>query len=164
MKLKRLMIIEIATIFIALFLVIFLVEVSPLLASSNPDSSISTYKQKLFAEGTATLTPGQRATARALTTFSYSNYDPAIIVLDILFLSWQNPGNISIYCNDRYLATIYATPEKPKMTLNVFSLSGLDWVESPTLTTSSAINRVVFASEVGYEGSFSYSLYIRGSR
>jgi hypothetical protein len=161
LKLKKLFVIEIAAIVVVIAVLLLLVEVSPFLASSKPNSSVAVYDQKEFAKSVATLTRGQRATV----AFNYSTYDPSILVLNILFQSWKTPGNLSIYCNVKLLTTIFATPEKSQITLNVVSLSGLDWVDSPNLTSPNAINRIIFVSdENGYEGTFSYELYIRGSR
>jgi hypothetical protein len=161
-KLQRLFIIEIAVIIVAVVAILIFVQVSPFLASSKPDSSVDVFDQKEFASGNATLTTGQRVGA----SFNYSTYDPAILVLDLAFQSWQQPGNLSIYCNTKRLTTIYASQEKPQVTFNIISLSGLDWVDAPTLPGKGAVNRISFASEVenGYEGSFSYELYVRGSR
>lgn len=161
MKLKKLFIIEIAAIVVVVVVLLLLVEVSPFLTSSRPDSSIAVYDQKEFAEGSVTLAKGQRATVG----FNYSTYDPSILVLNILFQDWQNPGKLSIYCNIKLLRTIYASPENPKVTLNVVSFSGLDWVDSPTLLSPNAINRIIFVSDAnGYEGTLNYELYVRGSR
>ena len=165
MRFKKLFAVEIVLLVAIVAALLFLVEVFPFLASSELSSSITVFSQRGFANDTVTLTAGQKATARAFVTFNYSTYDPSILVLDLLFNSWQNPGNLSIYCNDKIITTIYASSEKPQVTLNTVSFSGLDWVDSPTRASAGAINRIVFVSdENGYEGTFSYKLYMRGSR
>jgi hypothetical protein len=162
LKLKKLFIVEIAALVIAVVVLMFSIEGSPFLAASKPDSSVDVYAQKEFATGTATLTKGQRATA----SFNYSTYDPVILVLELKFQSWETPGNFSIYCNTKRLTSVYASPETPQLSLKAVSLSGLDWVDSPTLISPNAINRIIFVSEAenGYAGTFSYELYVRGSR
>ena len=165
MRFKRFFIVEIALLAAVVATLMFLVEVFPYLTSSKTGSSIDVYDQRTFAKDTVTLTTGQKATARAFVPFNYSTYDPSILVLDLLFQSWQNPGNLSIYCNDKIITTVYASSEKSQVTLNIVSFSGLDWVESPTRASTSTINRIVFASdENGYEGTFDYELFMRGSR
>ena len=162
MKLKRLFVVEIISIVILVVVLMIFVEGSPFLAASKPNSSVEIYDQKEFAKGTVTLTKGQRI----IVPFNYSTYDPAILVFEMQFQSWELPGNLSLYCNTKRLITVFASPKEPQISLKAVSLSGLDWVDSPTIVYPSAINRIILVSEAenGYVGTFSYELYIRGSR
>jgi hypothetical protein len=162
LKLKRLFAVEIAVTIIALVGVLFYVEVSPYLISSKPGASIGMYNEREFASKVATLTRGQ--TAR--TQFNYSSFDPAIIVLDVSFQSFQTPGDLTVYCNARRIATLYVAPDNPQVRLNVITVSGADWVSTTSTSTYAYGNEITFTSspQNGYAGTFEYKINIRGSR
>ena len=154
--------IEISTIIIIIASVVVVVEATPYFVSSSTSSSIGTYNQKVFAQGKETLILGQMAS----TQFNYSTYDPAILIIDLTFQDWQNPGVFSIYCNGRTIATILAEPNTPTVHITTFSVSGWDWVKPPSINSYTYGNEVSFASdpEKGYQGTFSYIISVRGSR
>jgi hypothetical protein len=162
LKLKKLFAVEIASAVIVLLVILVIVEVTPYLASANQNSQIGMYNQKEFAQGTVTLTQGQITSAQ----FNYSTYDPAILIVDISFQSWQNSGHLSLYCNGRLIATINASPDNPNVRFSTISVSGWDWVKPPSVNSYTYGNQVTFISdpENGYEGDFNYQISIRGSR
>jgi hypothetical protein len=162
LKLKKLFVAEIASVAIVLVVVLFSVEVIPYLASSATDSQIGIYNQKEYAKDTVFLTLGQTATAQ----FNYSTYDPAILVVDLAFQSWEIPGYMTLYCNGRIIATFLASPNNPTVRFTTISVSGWDWVKPPSNNALTYGNEVTFVSESesGYEGTFSYDIGIRGSR
>jgi hypothetical protein len=162
LKLKKLFAVEIAAVAIILVVIFIVVEVTPYLASANQNSQISIYTQKEFANGAATLVKGESASVR----FNYTTYDPAILIVDLAFQSWQTPGNLSLYCNGRIIATIQATPDNPKTRLSTISVSGFDIVKSPAPNSFTYGNELTFVSDLqyGYEGDFNYQISIRGSR
>jgi hypothetical protein len=162
LKLKKLLAIEIASAIIVLAVVLVVVEVTPYLSSSQANAQIGTFNEKVFAKGTLTLALGQSASAQ----FNYSTYDPAILVVDLTFQDWQVPGNLSMYCNGRLISTIYATPDNPTVRLTTISVSGWEWVKSPSIDSFTYGNEVTFVSDPadGFEGTFNYQIDIRGSR
>lgn len=162
MNLKKLFVVEIASIVIVVVLAIVLVEVTPYLASSKLNSSIGVFNQKEFAQGVVTLGVGQMASAQ----FNYSTFDPAILVVDLTFQNWQTPGVLSMYCNGRSIGRILATPNSPTVRITAISVSGWDWVKPPSINSFTYGNEITFVSEPenGYEGTFSYQVDIRGSR
>jgi hypothetical protein len=162
LKLKNLLVVEGTTAIAILVVVLVLVQFSPFLASTTEDSHINVYDEKVFATGNLTLAIGQTASAQ----FNYSTYDPAILVTNLVFRDWQTPGDLSVYCNGRLIATIHATPTNPTIQLTTISVSGWDWVKPPSLNAFTYGNEVTFASEPanGYAGTFSYQIDIRGSR
>ena len=168
-KLKKLLAIEISVAVIVLVTIMLLVEVTPYLASSRPDSQIGVYNQKLFAEGNATISAGQSVSA----WFNYSSFDPPILVFDLTFQNWQTPGALSIYCNGLCVTTIDASPNNPHMVLTAIGVSGLDIVKTradlvypapPSVYTYG--NQITFTPSPGngYQGSFNYKISLRGSR
>jgi hypothetical protein len=162
LNLKRLFAIEIGVAVVVIVLVVFFFEVTPYLASSKQSDSVGIYHQKMFAQGVTTLALGQQASAQ----FNYSTYDPAILVMYLSFQSWQTPGDLSVNCNGRRIATVHASPDNPTIQLTTVSVSGWDWVKPPSLDAYTYGNEVTFVSEPlgGYEGTFSYQIEIRGSR
>jgi hypothetical protein len=161
LKLKKLLLIEITSVITILALVMFLVEVSPILASSGESSHIDMYNEKVFTAGNLTLSLGEYAN----TQFNYSTYIPAILVLKLYFQNWITSGALSVYCNGRLIATIFASPNNPSVRLTTISTSGSDWVKPPSANSVTYENEVSFVSEPqnGYEGSFSFQISIRGS-
>jgi hypothetical protein len=162
LKLKGIFAVELISIVIIVVLVLIFVEVTPYLASANQNSSIGVYNQKLFVQGTARVSSSEIASAQ----FNYSTYDPAILVIDLTFKTWENPGPLSLLCNGRTIATILATPASPRAHFTTISVSGWDWVKPPSIDAYTYGNEVTFVPEPsgGYEGTFSYQISIRGSR
>lgn len=162
MNLRKIVTIEITVIVVVIAIVLLVVEGTPYFVSSSSNSSIGVYNQKEFAKGTETLGAGQTASAQ----FNYSSFDPAILVIDLTFQNWQNPGRLSMYCNGRNIATIFATPDNPTVRLTMISTSGWDWVKPPSINSYTYGNEVSFVSETenGYAGTFSYQIDIRGSK
>ncbi len=162
MKLKKLFIIEIALVAIVLVAAMVFVEVTPYLASASQNDSVGIYNERIFAEGTVTLSMGGSAGAQ----FNYSTYDPAILVIDLAFQTWDNSGFLSLYCNGRRIASFLASPQNPTVRLTTISVSGWEWVKPPSTNTYTYGNEVQFTSrsEDGYVGAFEYTISIRGSR
>ena len=164
MKLKKLIIAEIALVAVILVAAMIIIEGIPYLEASQQNSSITMYQEREYDKGSVTLAKGD--TAR--TYFNYSTYSPAILVFEISFESWQSPGNLTFYCNYESFGSIIATPEKPGISLTMISLSGADWVQTSSLTVRSPFeygNEITFSSESpnGYAGTFNYRIAIRGS-
>ncbi len=162
MNTKKLFAIEIASAVLVLTVILVIVEVTPYLSSSQANAQIGMYNEKVFAKGLVPLALGQTASAQ----FNYSTYDPAILVIDLAFQDWQIPGDLSLYCNGRLIATIHATPNNPTVRLTTISVSGWDWVKPPSINSFTYGNEVTFVSEpeTGFEGTFTYQIDIRGSR
>jgi hypothetical protein len=162
LKTKKLFAIEIASAVIVLTAILVIVEVSPYLSSSQANAQIGMYNERTYAKGLVTLALGQTSSAQ----FNYSTYDPAILVMDLAFQDWQIPGQLSLYCNGRLIATIRATPDNPNVRLSTISVSGWDWVKPPSINSFTYGNEVSFVSEPvdGFEGTFTYQIDIRGSR
>jgi hypothetical protein len=160
LKLKRLIIVEITLLAIALLLVATFVEMAPFLRPSKLSYSIGLYREREYARGNVTLAPGQRSSVR----FTYTSYDPAILTLDVEFLTWESPGYLVFRCNSRIFATVFASPENSQSSFIVVTFSGREWVEPPS--TMFGVNEISFESalENGYGGTFSYRTSIRGSR
>ena len=163
MKLRKLMLVEVTVVAIVLIIVMIFVEFTPYLVSSAQDESIGVYQGKEFRKGTATIAKGQSV---RVDYFNYSTFDPAILVVNMEFQTWQSPGTLTIAVNGKVFASIVATPEKPKIDVNVISVSGADWVEPTSIYSPVFGNAISFTSEKGkgYEGNFSYQIVIRGSR
>jgi len=160
LKLKKLMVVEIVLLVVALLLVIAFVEIVPFLRSSKQKNSIGLYQEREYARGNVTLVVGGWSSVR----FNYLSYDPAILILDIAFLTWKSPGFLTLRCNNRVFASVFARPENSHVSLTVVSVSGREWVEPPS--SMFGINEIAFESELknGYEGTFSYKISVRGSR
>ena len=163
MKLRKLVLVEVAAVIIVLIIVMIFVEITPYLASAQQDNSIGMYKEREFGKGSATILKGLFIRSAY---FNYSTFDPAILVLKLEFQTWQSAGTLTLAVNGKVFASIVATPEKPKIEVNVISVSGADWVEPTSINSPVFDNSISFASESekGYEGTFSYQIIIRGSR
>lgn len=166
MQLKKLIMAEVVLVAVIIVAAMVVIEGIPYLEASQQTASISMYQEKEYGRGSVTLAKGE--TAR--TGFNYSTYDPAILVLEISFESWQSPGNLTFYCNYESFGSIMATPERSSISLTVISISGEDWVQTSSSTVSSPFpseygNEITFSSEPpnGYAGTFNYRLSIRGS-
>ncbi len=159
-------ILEIAgAIFIIVVVAVF-IEVTPYL-SSGQTSQIGVFNQRVYAEKTLTISQGQKAS----TQFNYTTYDPAILVIDLSFKNWQNPGNLSVYCNGLKIASFESTPSNPSLELTTITFSGYDLVRppAPKIAMSNIFtygNEISFVSGQanGFAGTFSYEVSIRGSR
>jgi hypothetical protein len=162
LKLKKLFVVEIASVAIVLVLIMVFVEFTPYLASASQDDSIGVYNERVFTKGTVSLALGDSAGSQ----FNYTTYDPAILVIDLSFQTWDNSGYLSLYCNGRQIATFLASPQNPKVRLTTISVSGWDWVKPPSTNSFTYGNEVDFTSrpEGGYMGTFDYTISIRGSR
>jgi len=154
------LVVEIVLLVVALLLVVAFVEITPFLRPSWQRYSIGLYQEKEYAGGKVTLASGQRSSAR----FTYTSYDPAILKLDITFLTWEASGYLVFRCNNRVFASVFASPENPDLSFIVVTFSGREWVEPPS--SMFGINEIAFESEVenGYEGVFDYRISVRGSR
>lgn len=167
LNLRKLFIVEIAVVIVAIVLVAVFVEITPFLAASNQTGQIGVFNQRKYAQETVTLVAGQRVGSQ----FNYTIYDPAILVVDLTFQDWQKPGLISMYCNGILIVTFEATPSNPYVELTSVTFSGFDIVKPPASKLAQSFvfaygNEISFFSpdENGYEGTFNYQINIRGSR
>jgi hypothetical protein len=167
LNLKKLVTLEIASVIVVLVVVLIFVEINPYLVSSNQNSQIGVFNQREYTQNTVSLTSGQRTSCR----FNYSSFDPAILVVDLAFESWQTPGFLSLYCNGILIVTIKASPRNPDVQLTTITFSGYDLVKphyqlSAVFSTYTYGNEISFVSstENGFEGTFRYKISIRGSR
>lgn len=160
MKLKKLIAAEITTVALVFILLVILVDFTSYLGSSNQNDRIGLYAEKEYAAGNITVVSGEIAFVR----FNYSSYEPAILVLELTFQSWESTGYLDIRCNNRAIRPIFASPENPIIRLNVVSTSGAEWVEP--LSSMFGLNEVTFESglENGFIGLLSYKIKLRGSR
>jgi hypothetical protein len=162
MNLRKLIVIEVGSVILAVVLIIVFIEITPFLSASQKNS-IGMYNQKTYAEGNATLTRGQIIQS---SQFNYNTFDPAILVIDLTFQSWQSTGNISLSINGRTIGEIVCLPVNPQVRITAISFSGTDLVEPASSYSRILTNQVYFSSisDGGYEGTFSYKISIRGSR
>jgi hypothetical protein len=162
LKLKRLVIAEIAAIAVVL-IVILVFEMTPYLISTENDTSVEVYSGKEYGSGSATIERGQMVRAPY---FNYSTFDPAILVIDMDFQTWKSPGTLVLAVNGRVFSSVVATPDETHIGLKVISVSGADWVEPFSIYSSVFGNAISFSSDKndGYEGLFNYRITIRGSR
>ena len=154
--------IEISAIAIVVLVALLLIFYTPYLEASSQNTKIPMFNERDYAKGTATLTRGEKASA----FFNYSLFDPAILIVDITFQSWQTPGNLTIYCNGKYCTSTWVSMQEPKARFEIVTFSGSDWVKSPSIDSFVFGNQVWFNSETstGFEGTFNYQISIRGSR
>lgn len=160
MKLTKIVFFEVLS-FVALLLVVMVaLELIPFLQPSKQNNSISLYSSVSYPENTVTLTNG----GSVIAPFSYSSYDPAIIVVKLSFQTCEKQGYLLVYCNYRNVASVFVEPEAPPVVLNLISFSGTDWVEPPSAMFG--MNELLFESESqnGYAGTLSYQITLRGSR
>jgi hypothetical protein len=160
LKLKRLLIVEITFLLAVLLLVVAFVEIAPFLRPSRLSYSIGLYREREYAKGNATLALGGLSTVQ----FTYTSYDPAILTVDVTFFTWESSGYLTLRCNSRIFATVFASPQNPHSSFIVVTFSGREWVEPPS--SMFGLNVISFESELenGYEGVFGYRISIRGSR
>lgn len=160
MKLRKLVFVEIILLVMAMLLILASMEIAPFLKSSKLKSSIGLYQEREYARGNVTLEVGGRSSVR----FIYTSYDPAILIVDITFLTWKTTGYLTLRCNNRVFASVFAEPENSQLSVIVVSVSGREWVEPPS--SMFGINEITFESESvdGYEGTLIYKISIRGSR
>lgn len=162
MNLKKLVFIEVGSVIVVIVLVLIFIEASPFLVSSQTDTSIGVYDEREFASGNITLARGYIAEAPK---FNYTTFDPAILVLDLDFQSWDETGNLTVSINGKVVGTVFASPETPHIKLTSVSFSGLDLVEPYSRYSPILGNSIYFSSNGdGYEGTFSYQITIRGSK
>lgn len=168
MKLKKLIIGEIVIVVVILLAAMVVIEGIPYLEASTQNAAVAMYQQKEYANGAITLRRGEEARTR----FNYTTYDPAILVIELSFQSWEFAGNLTFYCNGKPFASIIAQADTPNVSLSVISVSGEDWVQTTTATTRSSGstftfgNEITFSSETqsGYAGTFTYRIAVRGSK
>jgi hypothetical protein len=160
-KLKKLLAIEVTSAMIGLVVVLGVIGVLPFLASSS-DTHIGVFNERVFSTGILTLSSGETSNAQ----FNYSSYDPPIVVIELDFKECQESGKLSLYANNRMIATLNITPESSHVILDTVSFSGSDWVEPRTVDSFTFGNQVTFSSppQSGYAGTLSYQISIRGSR
>lgn len=143
------------------------VQISPYLSSSGRDDRIGVFSQREYAQNTVSILSGEKTSCR----FYYLPFDPAILVVDLTFHSWQAPGYLSLYCNGVLVVTIAANPGNPNVQLTTITVSGYELVE-PQNQMSFQLDNFVYSNEIsflsaaenGYEGIFSYKISVRGSR
>ena len=160
MKLKRLLIVEVMLLVVVLLSVVAFVEIAPFLRPSKQSYSIGLYREMEFARGNVTLDSGQRWSVR----FTYTSYDPAILTLDVTFLTWESSGDLVFRCNNRIFASVFESPEDAVLSFIVVTFSGREWVEPPS--SMFGLNEIAFESDLenGYAGMFNYRISVRGSR
>ena len=160
MKLKKLIIVEIAVLVVALVSVLLFVEIAPYLRSSTQENRIGLYEEREFARGSTVLAVGETSTVN----FTYPSYDPAILTLDVTFLFWESPGYLTLRCNHRILASVFVKPDNQDLSFVLVSFSGRDWVEPPS--SMFGLNEIAFESESknGYAGTLGYRVSSMGSR
>ena len=161
MKLRKLFVAELALVFTVLIVIVVVVEVNPALGGSTQSQDIGAFNQKLFSQGAVSIT---RATSFS-TSFDYSSYEPAVLVIDLKFSTIQSPGTLSATCNGRYIGSVYAA-DKSHATFSAISMSGTEWVKPPSAYSSAFTNQIIFSSDAdqGFEGIFTYQISLRGSR
>jgi len=167
LKLKKAITLEIMFVAVVLVVVLVIVQLTPFLISADRSEQIGVFNQKEYGSNTVSLLASGRTSCK----FNYSTFDPAILVVDLTFHSWQKPGYLSLYCNGVLVVTIEATPRNPHVQLTTVTVSGYDLVR-PHKQLSYIFNTYVFQNEVyfystaenGFEGVFSYKISIRGSR
>jgi hypothetical protein len=167
LNLKRLIVVEVGAVIIALVLIVVFVGITPYLSSSGQNGQIGVYNQRVYTQKTATVQSGQIASSR----FNYTTFDPAILVVELRFLDWQKSGKLSMYCNGILIDTFDATPSNPYLKSTTVTFSGFDLVKPPASRLGMTYqfeygNEVTFLSPIenGYEGTFNYQISIRGSR
>ena len=158
MKLKRLIVAESLVLLVILVAVVFSFQLIPGLQPQQ--NQIGMYKQISYNENSLTIARDQWITK----TFNYTNFDPAIILLQVDLKECREIGYLNIYCNYRKIVSLYLMPQNGSATFCLFSCSGFDWIEP--LSDMSGLNDLLFESPIigGFEGSFTYQLSFRGSR
>jgi hypothetical protein len=144
-----------------------IVQFIPYLASSSSGDKIAVFSQKDYAQNTVSLHSGEKTSCR----FYYPSFDPAILIVDLTFHSWQTQGYLSLYCNNVPVVTIVANSQNPEVQLTTVTFSGYELVE-PQNQMSFQLNNYLYANEIlfasttqnGFEGIFSYRISVRGSR
>jgi hypothetical protein len=159
-KLKRLFAIEIALIIGILACALAFLLLTPNLGSSQLYGSMDAFTQRSDPIHYISIIKDQPGIVR----FNYTSYDPSIIVLDLYVDSIDHPGDFDVFCNYKHVAKVSMTPETEKVTLNLVSFSGLDWVEP--MTSMFGLNDLVFESSDpnGFIGTIAYQITFRGSR
>jgi hypothetical protein len=159
MKLGKIVFFEVLAFMAVLITVMISLEMIPSFQPSRNNTSIGLYNSVSFPKNTIILV----SNGSVKTTFKYSSYDPAIIVLGLSFQTTK-PGYLTVYCNYRKVASIYVTSETLPMSFNMVSFSGADWIEP--LSAMFGLNDLLFESEPknGFVGDLTYQISLRGSR
>lgn len=160
MRLRRLVFLEVIFFMAVLISLVVILQLLPFLQPSKENTSIGLYNTKSYPKTPLTMASGSSITL----PFYYSSYDPAIIILELIFQTCEQPGYFRAYCNYRNIASIFVSPETPPVTINLISVSGSDWVEPPTAMLGR--NELLFESETtnGYAGNLTFQITLRGSR
>ena len=159
MKLKKLIVLEISLLIVIFISLAAYIENSFYLGSPET-AKIGLYNEREFARGNVTVVPGEIGIVR----FSYSIYEPTILVLELAFRSVEKPGYLMVRCNNRPLQPFWVSPANSTIILNVMSVSGAEWVEP--LSSMFGLNDIVFESDAinGFEGLIDYRIKLRGTR
>jgi hypothetical protein len=162
LKLRKLFVTELAIVIIVLIAVVVVVEVNPALAGSSQSAPIGVFNSKIYAADTVLIAKGESFS----TSFDYSSYEPAILVIDVHFSDIQSAGTLNLMCNGRYLGSVYGSPDNPQASLSAISVSGSEWIKPPSAYSSSFSNQIIFASDSdqGFAGTFNYQVTLKGSR
>jgi hypothetical protein len=155
LKIKKLFIYEIIAIAVLLSVATFAIVLNPLLESQKTNQAIGLFNQVAYPEQETTIQRGLDAYA----DFNYSSYEPAILRIDLSCQESQTNGYLTVYCNGRFVAYAYLSPESPVSIVGV-SIAGVD------LAKPNDYNNIQFTSESqdGFEGTFFYQIKLRGSR
>ncbi len=161
MKLGKLFAAELAVVLVALIVVVVVVEVNPALAGSEQSQNIGAFKEKLYVQDTVSIAKGESWG----TSFEYSSYEPAILLMYVSFTDVQAPGYLGVTCNGRYVGRVYGN-EKSHTSLSAISMAGAEWVKPPSAYSEAFTNQIIFSSDAdkGFAGTFSYQISLKGSR
>jgi hypothetical protein len=162
LKLSKLFVAELAAIVIVVVVVVVFVEVNPALAAGNQTAPIGAFNQKLYSQNSVRISRGEEFT----TSFDYSSYEPAILVVDVTFSDAQTQGALDVTCNGRYIGSVYGQSNNARASVCAISFSGTDWVKPPSAYSNAYTNQIIFSSDYnrGFEGVFNYQVSLKGSR
>jgi hypothetical protein len=162
LKLRKLFVAELAVVIIVLIAVVVVVQVNPTLAASQQSATIGAFNSKIYANDKVTVVKGDTYS----TTFDYSSYEPAILVIDLTFSNIQSSGYLSVICNGRYVGSVYASANNPHTSMSAITLSGSEWVKPPSAYSTTFVNQIIIQSDLdqGYDGTFAYQISLKGSR
>ncbi len=155
MKMQRLLVIEVVSLVSLGILAISFVNVNPILDVNN-GAPLGLFSERKYSEATITLARG----GEAVSLFRYNSYEPAILVLNIDYLSVEKSGYLEIYCNGKTAGKLLVAAGSGPAQLTLVTTAGVDWVKA------NSQNSVFFKSPLadGFEGQFSYEISLRGSR
>jgi len=159
LKLGKLFFAELAIVIVALIVAVVVVEVSPNL--SKRSTTIGAYNAKAYATDTIAILKGEAFS----TSFDYSGYEPAILVIDVTASDVQSQGYLSFVCNGRFLSSVYVSSDNQRASISAITLAGAEWVKSPSAYTEAYSNQIDFLSDsdTGFEGTFDYQIDLKGT-